>query len=80
MSIYEQNAKLLTEGKDISELTCIYSLEEIQSKVKEMYPTLDEKEVNYHAHHIIDNDWLKVCDVEEEFEKVVKEQVEPEED
>lgn len=76
MSRSEENAALLEQGKDISELECIYSLEELQLKVKEMYPKMDTLDVNYHAEHLLDLDWLKVCDVEAELETAVKEQVE----
>lgn len=76
MSRSEENEALLKQGKDISELECIYSLEDLKTKVKEMYPEMHTLEVNYHAEHLLDLDWLKVCDVEAELETSVKEQVE----
>jgi len=62
--------------KDISEMTCKFTLKEISDKIKEMYPNLDQKEVGYHAHHIKDVDWLKVTDDESELEQTIIEQVE----
>lgn len=62
--------------KDISELKCLFTFEQIKNKLKELYPKLDEKEINYHAHHVEDVDWLKTTDEEEELEIVIKEQVE----
>ena len=64
--------------KDISEMACQYTLDEIKNKIKEMYPNMEEKEVNYHAEHVEDVDSLKVCDIDDdcELETVIKEQVE----
>lgn len=61
---------------DISERKCLFTIEQIENAVKEMYPSMDPKEVYYHAHHVEDNDWLKVCDSVEELETVIREQVE----
>jgi len=66
----------MEKQKDISEMDCKFTLEQIKKKVKEMYPDFEELDVNYHAHHIQDVDWLKVTDDEDELEQVVREQVE----
>ena len=55
---------------------CLFSEEQIKAKIKEMYPLLEEKEINYHADKVLYNDWLKVSDREEDLEEVIKEQVE----
>lgn len=63
-------------SKDISEMECKFTFEQIYSKVKELYPNMEHLDVNYHSHHIIDVDWLKVTDDESELEIVISEQVE----
>lgn len=68
--------EFIKSSVDISERECLFSLKEIKEKIKEIYPTMEESKISYHAHHIEDNDWLKVCNTEEGLEDVVREQVE----
>ncbi|MGF7535172.1 hypothetical protein AAGG74_16080 [Bacillus mexicanus] len=75
MNKYEINHKLLKEGKDISELDCLYTFDEIKSKIKDMYPTMNNTEIEYHADNILNVDWLKVCNNENEFIEVIREQI-----
>lgn len=66
--------------KDISEMECRFTFEQIKEMVQKFYPDMAEGEVNYHAYHIKDNDWLKVTDDENELEITIREQVEPDDD
>lgn len=60
---------------DISEKKCLFTMEQIENEVKEMYPSMDPKEVYYHAQHVEDNDWLKISDRFDELETIIREQV-----
>lgn len=70
----------VNKGKDIDEMECLFTEEEIEQTICEMYPDMDMSEVYYHASHVEFNDSLKVAKNIEDLKEVIKEQVENEED
>lgn len=69
----------LNKGKDIDEMECLFTDEEIEETIREMYPDMKMREVYYHALHIECNDSLKVAKTKEDLIEAIKEQVESDE-
>lgn len=69
----------VNKGKDIDEMVCLFSEEEIEQTICEMFPNMDMLEVYYHSLQVEFNDSLKVAKSIEDLKEVIKEQVENDE-
>jgi len=77
MKMYEFDEKKFNHN-DIHSNPCLFTSDEIKHTIRELYPNMNESDVNYHSEHIEDNDWLKVANNKDELIQVIKEQVEEE--
>lgn len=70
----------VNKGKEIHEMECLFSIEEIEQTLWEMYPNMERLEVYYHAQHLEDYDSLKVAKGIEDLKEAIREQLRKEEE
>lgn len=70
-----RNFDEVNKGKELHRMENLFTTEKIEKKIKEMYPSMEQPEVNYHVAHLEDNDCLKVAIDENGLEESIEEQV-----